>query len=48
MLAMEDHEGCGAPVNSERGKAYNATYHELGCSNGEVDEVREVTTELWA
>jgi hypothetical protein len=48
MLAMEDHEGGGAPVNSEQGKADNATYLELDCSNGVVDEVREVTAELWA
>jgi hypothetical protein len=48
VLATEDHEGGGAPVNSERGKADNATYPELGYSNIVVDEVREVTAELWA
>jgi hypothetical protein len=48
VLATKDHEGDGALVNSEQGKADNATYPELGCSNGVVDEVREVTAELWA
>jgi hypothetical protein len=46
--AMEDREGGGAPVKSERGKVGNATYPELGCSNGVVDEVHEVVVELWA
>jgi hypothetical protein len=48
MLATEDHEGGGAPVNSEQGKASNAAYPELGYSNGVVDKVREVMVELWA
>jgi hypothetical protein len=47
MLAMEDHEGVSAPVNSEQGKVGNAAYPELGCSNGVVDEVCEVVAELW-
>jgi hypothetical protein len=46
-LAMKDREGGGAPVNSERGKASNAAYPELGCSNWVVDEVCEVVAELW-
>jgi hypothetical protein len=48
VLAMEDHEGGGAPVNSEQGKIGNAAYPELGCSDGVVNEVREVVAELWA
>jgi hypothetical protein len=46
VLAMEDREGGGAPVKSEQGKAGNATYRELGCSNRVVDEVRGVVPEL--
>jgi hypothetical protein len=48
VLAMEDREGGDAPVNSGRGKISNAAYPELGCSNGVVDEVREVVVELSA
>jgi hypothetical protein len=48
MSATEDYEGGSAPVKSERGEVGNATYPELGCSNGVVDEVREVVVELWA
>jgi hypothetical protein len=48
VLATEDREGGGASVNSERGKISNATYPELSCSNGVVDEVHEVMAELWA
>jgi hypothetical protein len=48
VLATEDHEGGGAPVNSERGKIGNAAYPELGCSDRLVDKVREVVAELWA
>jgi hypothetical protein len=47
VLATEDSEGGGAPVNSERGKVGNAAYPDLDCSNGVVDEVREVVAELW-
>jgi hypothetical protein len=46
VLATEDSEGGGAPVNSERGKVSNAAYPELGCSNGVADEVCEVVAEL--
>jgi hypothetical protein len=45
--AMEDSEGSGAPVKSKQGKADNATYPELVCSNRVVDKVREVVVELW-
>jgi hypothetical protein len=48
VLAIEDREGGGAPVNSEHGKIGNAAYPELGCSKGVVDEVCEVVAELWA
>jgi hypothetical protein len=44
---MEDSEGSGAPMKSEQGKAGNATYPELVCSNGVVNKVREVVVELW-
>jgi hypothetical protein len=47
MPAMEDHEGNGAPVKSERGEAGNAAYPELDCSNGLVNKVHEVVAELW-
>jgi hypothetical protein len=47
VLAMEDREGSGATVKSKRGKASNAAYPELGCSNRVVNEVREVVAELW-
>jgi hypothetical protein len=36
-----------APVKSERGEVGNAAYPELDCSNGMVDEAREVVAELW-
>jgi hypothetical protein len=45
---MEDREGGGDPVNSERGKISNAAYPKLGSSNGVVNEVLEVVAELWA
>jgi hypothetical protein len=45
-MATVDHEGSGALVKSERGEVSNAAYPELGCSNGVVDEVREVVAEL--
>jgi hypothetical protein len=48
VLATEDREGGGASVNSELGKIGNVAYPKLGCSNGVVDEVREVVAELWA
>jgi hypothetical protein len=48
VLAMENREGGGASVNSKRGRISNATYPELGGSDGEVDEVHEVVAELWA
>jgi hypothetical protein len=48
VLATEDREGGSDPVNSERGKIGNAAYPKLGCSNGVVNEVREVVAELWA
>jgi hypothetical protein len=48
VLAMENHEGGGASVNSKRGRIGNAAYPELGVFDGVVDEVREVVAELWA
>jgi hypothetical protein len=48
VLAMEDREGSGAPVKSERGEVGNAAYPGLGCSNRVIDEVCEVVAELWA
>jgi hypothetical protein len=47
MSAAKDREGGGAPMKSEWGEASNAAYLELICSNGVVDEVREVVAELW-
>jgi hypothetical protein len=46
-LTVEDREGNGAPVSSERGEVGNAPLPWFGCSKGEVDEVREVVAELW-
>jgi hypothetical protein len=46
MLATEDREGGGALVKSEWGEAGNAVYPKLVCSNGVVNEVREVVAEL--
>jgi hypothetical protein len=51
VLCSASHRGPwggSAPVNSEREKIGNAAYPKLGCSNGVVDEVREVVAELWA
>jgi hypothetical protein len=45
---MENCEGGGAPMNSERGKIGNAAYPELGGSGGVVNKVHEVVAELWA
>jgi hypothetical protein len=47
VLDMEDHEGGGALVKFEWGEVGNVAYTELGCSNGVVDEVRDVVAELW-
>jgi hypothetical protein len=48
VLATENCEGGGAPMNSERGKIGNAAYPELGGSGGVVNKVHEVVAELWA
>jgi hypothetical protein len=48
ILATENCEGGSALMNFERGKIGNATYPELGSSDGVVDEVHEVVAELWA
>jgi hypothetical protein len=47
VSATEDREGSDALVKFEWGEATNATYPELDCSNGVVNEVREVVAELW-
>jgi hypothetical protein len=45
-LAVEDHEGGGAPVSSAWGEVGNAPLPWLGYSKWEVDKVREVVVGL--